>query len=308
MKLSIVTTLYCSAQYINEFHRRSTVQAKKLTDAYEIIFVNDGSPDNSLAVACQLSESDSHIRIIDLSRNYGHHRAMMTGLQHAQGERVFLIDVDLEELPEALEGFWQEMDKDPELDVVIGELAEKTVPFLKRCASETFYKAFNAFSAVKISSRDLVSRLMARGYVEALLQYDEKEIFFPAVWEDAGFKQKRILATKSYDGFTTYTARKKMVMAINAITSFSSKPLIYISYLGILFSLGSLLFIALLAYRKLSGQAVALGWTSMIAVMFLIGGVIMFALGLIGIYISKIYDQVKGRPNAIVKRIYQKNP
>ena len=307
MKLSIVTTLYCSSRYIHEFYERISTQARLVTDRYEIIFVNDGSPDNSLEVAKKIGASDACVKVIDLSRNFGHHRAMMCGLGYTSGTRVFLIDVDLEEQPEALGEFWREMDADPELDIVIGELEEKPAPFFKKGSSEAFYKAFNALSSVKISSRDMVSRLMTRGYVDALLQYHEKEIFFPAIWEDVGFKQKRLRATKSFDGFTTYTLRKKLVMAFNAITSFSSKPLIYISYLGLLFSMSSLAFMALLVIRRLSGQDVMLGWTSMIAVVFLIGGIIMFALGLVGIYISKIYDQVKGRPNVIVKRVYSAN-
>lgn len=304
MKLSIVTTLYCSAKYIAEFHQRITAEANKVTDSYEIIFVNDGSPDNSLIVARKICEQDAHVKIIDLSRNFGHHRAMMCGLEHADGERVFLIDVDLEELPESLSRFWQEMEKDADIDVVVGELAEKTIPFFKKITSDIFYKLFNLLSIVKISSRDIVSRLMTRDYVNALIEYSEKEIFFPAIWEDVGFKQVRVLATKSYDGNSTYTLKRKLTMAVDAITSFSSKPLTYIFYLGLMFSLGSLAFIVYLIIQKfLIGQAI-LGWTSVMAAIFLVGGIIIFCLGFIGIYLSKIYIQVKSRPNRIVKKIY----
>ncbi len=305
MKLSIVTTLYCSSRYIDEFYKRISIEANKVTDSYEIIFVNDGSPDDSLAVARQICMHDKHVKVVDLSRNFGHHRAMMCGLEHTEGERVFLIDVDLEELPEALSQFWQVMEQDTDIDVVVGQLAEKTVPFFKRTTSDLFYKLFNSLSAVKISSRDIVSRLMTRDYVDALLAYGEKEIFFPAIWEDAGFKQVRVLATKTYDGHSTYTLRKKLTMAVDAITSFSSKPLIYIFYLGLAFSLGALAFMTYLVLRKLIIGKVILGWTSMMAALFLIGGIIIFSLGLIGIYLSKIYIQVKSRPNSIVKKIYE---
>ena len=128
MNLSIVTTLYQSSRYISEFHRRISAEAVKLTPYYEILFVNDGSSDDSLAIARQITGFDSKVCVIDLSRNFGHHRAMMSGLQHAIGKRVFLIDVDLEELPESLSEFWQTMDDDPEIDVVVGEVTEKTVP------------------------------------------------------------------------------------------------------------------------------------------------------------------------------------
>ncbi|MGZ4994181.1 MAG: glycosyltransferase family 2 protein [Methylobacter sp.] len=305
MKLSIVTTLYCSSRYIEEFHKRITAEANKVTDSYEIIFVNDGSSDDSLSVVQKICEQDAHVKVIDLSRNYGHHRAMMCGIQHSKGERVFLIDVDLEEQPESLSQFWQVMNVENDIDVVVGELAEKTVPFLKRVTSDLFYKVFNSLSIVKISSRDIVSRLMTRDYVNALIEYSEKEIFFPAIWEDAGFRQLRVVATKSYDGSSTYTLRRKLAMAVDAITSFSSKPLIYIFYLGLMFSLGSLAFIAYLIIRKFLVGQVVLGWTSVMAAQFLIGGIIIFSLGIIGIYLSKIYIQVKSRPNCIVKKIYQ---
>jgi putative glycosyltransferase len=305
MKLSIVSTLYCSSRYIDEFYKRISVEANKVTDSYEIVFVNDGSPDDSLSVARHICTHDSHVKVVNLSRNFGHHRAMMCGLEYAQGERVFLIDVDLEELPEALGGFWQLMEQDADIDVVVGQLAEKTVPFFKKITSDIFYKLFNSLSVVKISSRDIVSRLMTKDYVGALLAYSEKELFFPAIWEDVGFKQVRILATKVFDGHSTYTLRRKLTMAVDAVTSFSSKPLIYIFYLGLAFSLGALAFMTYLVLRKLIIGQVILGWTSMMAALFLIGGIIIFSQGLIGIYLSKIYTQVKSRPNSIVKKIYE---
>lgn len=306
MNLSIVTTLYSSSRYIEEFYIRISKEAEAITDSYELIFVNDGSPDDSLAIARKLADKDEHIKVIDLSRNYGHHRAMMCGLEYAEGDRIFLIDVDLEELPEKLSQFWWVMEKDQDVDVVIGELVEKSVPFFKRSTSNLFYKLFNLLSVVKISSRDIVSRLMTRDYVNALKEYSEKEIFLPAIWEDTGFRQVRVPATKSYDGNSTYTMKNKLTMAVDAITSFSSKPLIYIFYLGLMFSSGSILFMAFLIIRRLTVGSAILGWTSMFAALFLIGGIIIFSLGIIGIYLSKIYIQVKLRPNSIVKNVFQK--
>src|SRR6185369_8084865 len=120
MKLSIVTTLYYSEPFIKEFYNRITAEAKKITDSYEIIFVNDGSPDPSLAAAIELHKNDTHVKVFDLSRNFGHHKAIMTGLSHAKGDYVFLIDVDLEELPEWLGMFWKDMKNQTEFDVIYG--------------------------------------------------------------------------------------------------------------------------------------------------------------------------------------------
>ena len=305
MNLSIVTTLYQYSRYIAEFHRRISAEAVKLTPDYEIVFVNDGSSDESLAIARQICGFDSKVSVIDLSRNFGHHRAMMSGLQHAIGKRVFLIDVDLEELPESLSEFWQAMEEDPEIDVVVGELAEKMVPFFKKFSSNLFYKVFNTLSVTQISSREIVSRLMDRSYVDALIVYREKEIFFPAIWVDAGFRQKKIPVTKSYDGYSTYTLKKRLTMAVEAITSFSSTPLIYIFYLGLLFSAGAFLFIVALLFRKVFFGHVMHGWTSLMATLFLVGGIIIFSLGVVGIYVSKIYIEIKARPNSIIRKIYK---
>lgn len=305
MKLSIVATLYGSSKYIAEFHARISKVAQTLTNNYEIVFVNDGSPDDSLEIAREICAHDPKVKVLDLSRNFGHHRAMMCGIKHASGERVFLIDVDLEELPELLGTFWKTMETDPEIDVVVGQLQEKTVPILKKAVSSLFYRVFNALSAIRISDREIVSRLMNRAYVNALVEYQEREIFFPAIWVDAGFRQVKIPATKTFDGDSSYTFRKRLVMAVEAITSFSSMPLIYIFYLGLLFSLGSVIFIGFLLLRKLFIGHVILGWTSLMAVLFLVGGIIIFSLGVVGIYVSKIYIEIKARPNSIVRKIYQ---
>ena len=120
MQLSIVTTLYYSEQYIREFYRRTRETAELIAMDYEFIFVNDGSPDGSLKAAVDLHREDQRVKIIDLSRNFGHHRAMMTGLKYATGDRVFLIDVDLEEDPELLETFWKKMDSEDNGEVVYG--------------------------------------------------------------------------------------------------------------------------------------------------------------------------------------------
>ena len=229
----------------------------------------------------------------------------MCGLQNTLGDKVFLIDVDLEELPENLGKFWEAMHENPEIDVIVGELEEKTVPLMKKSVSGLFYKIFNAFSSVQISDREIVSRLMRRAYVNALAAYEEREIFFPAIWMDAGFNQKKIPATKTFDGNSTYTLKKKLSMAVEAITSFSSKPLIYIFYLGLLFSLGAAIFISYLVLRKWILGHVFVGWTSLMAVLFFIGGIIIFSLGVVGIYVAKIYIEVKARPYSIVRKVYQ---
>ena len=143
MKLSIVTTLYKSSPYIDEFYARISKEAQKITDDYEIIFVDDGSPDDSLQKAVALYEKDSKVKVIELSRNFGHHKAIMTGLSHAKGEFVFLIDSDLEEEPELLGKFWEELHKEKELDVVFGVQESRKGGWFEKFTGGLFWKLIN---------------------------------------------------------------------------------------------------------------------------------------------------------------------
>jgi putative glycosyltransferase len=306
MKLSIVTTLYQSSRYMEEFHHRMTATARAITDDYELVFVNDGSPDDSLEVAKKLLAGDRHIVIVDLSRNFGHHRAMMTGLERAEGEYVFLIDVDLEEHPENLTAFWDYLSAHAEADVVIGELqTKKQGGLMRRLTSSWFWNLFNFLSYIKISNRELISRLMRRRYIDSLISYQERELFIPGVWAHAGYNQHYLPAEKTFDGHSTYTLRRRLVMAVDAIASFSSKPLLMVFYTGVLFVIGAALAILYLSFRKLVYGYGILGWASMVSFLFFIGGVIIFSLGIVGMYIAKIYTEVKQRPNSIIKTIYR---
>lgn len=304
MKLSIVTTLYQSSRYLEEFHRRMTATARAITDDFELIFVNDGSPDDSLEVAKGLLAGDSHIVIIDLSRNFGHHRAIMTGLERAKGEFVFLIDVDLEEEPEILTTFWDYLTSHTDTDVVIGQMQTKKQSLARRLASLWFYDVFNYLSSVKLTKKELIARLMTRRYVDSLISYRERELFIPGIWVHAGYKQHHLAAEKTFDGYSTYTLRRRLVMAVDAITSFSAKPLLMVFYTGTLFVVGAVLVILYLIFNKLFYGSAIEGWASLLASLFFIGGVIIFSLGIVGIYTAKIYTEVKQRPNSIIKTVY----
>ena len=151
MKLSIVTTLYNSSDYIEGFYDRITNTALKITGDYEIIFVNDGSKDDSLEKAVSLFQKDDRIKVIDLSRNFGHHRAIMTGLSHARGDYVFLIDSDLEEEPELLDIFWKELGNSTGVDVIYGVQEKRKGGLFERISGWFFYRFFNMVSDFKIS-------------------------------------------------------------------------------------------------------------------------------------------------------------
>lgn len=305
MDLSIVSTMYESAPYLDEFYRRTCAAAEKVTQDYEIVLVNDGSPDDSLDVAIGLYENDPRVRVVDLSRNFGHHKAMMTGLAHASGDLVFLIDCDLEEDPELLGTFYDEL-KASGADVVYGVQESRKGDYWERISGNIFYTVFNALSSHPIPANVVVARLMTAPYVAALVDHKEREILIGGLWAATGFDQRAIPVQKHDKGKSTYDVPRKVSHLVNAITSFSSKPLVYIFYLGTFIMIVSVLAALYLVVRRLFFDTLLSGWPSLMVSIWFLGGLMIFCIGVIGIYLSKVFMEAKQRPYTIVKRIYDR--
>ena len=305
MKLSIVATLYQSAPYIAEFHQRASTAAKQLVgEDYEIVLVNDGSPDNSLDIAVKLTENDPHVIVIDLSRNFGHHKAMMTGLAHAKGERIFLIDSDLEEEPEWLLSFTKQMD-DQASDVIFGIQSKRKGGVIENITGSFFYRVFRILTGLAQPNNIVTARLMSRRYLDALLLHKERELNIGGLWIITGFQQCSQIIQKHSTSPTTYSLSQKFRHLINAVTSFSSLPLVFTFYSGFFISISALGYIVYLTIRYLFIASPPDGYTSIIASIWLFSGLIIFFLGVQGIYISKIFSEVKQRPYTIVSQIYK---
>lgn len=307
VELSIVSTLYCSAPFVEEFYRRVTRAAATLTPAYEIVLVNDGSPDDSLEIALRLHAQDARLRVIDLSRNFGHHKAMMTGLEHARGKLVFLIDSDLEEDPDLLGEFWDEM-QITGADVVYATQSARQDRLLERAGARAFYAAFNALSTVNLPQNLMTLRLMTRRYVSALVQHRERELMIAGLWAITGFHQVPKPVQKRHKGITTYDVRRKIATLVNSVTSFSNRPLVYIFYLGVSISTLAGFAALYLLIRRVFFDTLLTGWPSLIVSVWLLGGLTLLCLGVIGIYVSKIFLETKQRPYTIVRAVYESDP
>lgn len=304
MKLSIVATLYLSAPYIKEFHQRACTAARELVgEDYEIVLVNDGSPDNSLDLAVKLTECDDHIVVVDLSRNFGHYKAMMTGLANTQGERIFLIDSDLEEDPEYLTGFARQMDSES-CDVVYGVQEKRKGGWFERWSGQWFNRLFKVLTGLALPENITTARLMTRRYVEALLRHEEREVFMAGLWHITGFDQRPQAVKKHSTSATTYTLRRKMSVLVNSVTSFSNAPLVGIFYIGVSISMVASAYIAYLVLNWMFLAKPVGGWTSVMASIWLLGGMIISFIGIVGIYLSKIYSEAKQRPYTIVRQVY----
>ena len=306
MRLSIVTTLYNSAPHVREFYQRALRAAQGITDDFEIVFVNDGSPDDAFAQVIELHRSDARVVGIDLSRNFGHYKAIMTGLGHCRGERVFLIDSDLEEDPALLAEFSRLMDE-RSCDVVYGVQAERKGGWLERVSGALFWRLFNWLSRVRLTPNLVTARLMTRRYVRNLVRFRDQEVFLAGLWQITGFEQVAVQVHKSSRGASNYTLRRKIAVLVNSITSFSNLPLEMIFYVGLAISAGAFGYIAYLVVRWTTHEQPVLGWTSVIASIWLLGGLMISFLGVIGIYLAKVFMEAKRRPYTVIRQIWRRD-
>jgi putative glycosyltransferase len=302
MKLSIVTTLFRSAPHLAEFHARMTAAVTPFTKDYEILLVNDGSPDESQEVGLALCRNDPHVGLIELSRNFGHHKAMMTGLAHARGELVFLIDCDLEEAPELFEQCHRTMQATG-ADVVYGVQQRRRGRWLERVCAGLYYRVFNLLCDERLPENVLTARLMTHRYVRSLVRHREREVCIGGLWVITGFRQVPLTVEKRTLCTTTYSLSHKVAVMVNHLTAFSNRPLVYIFYLGCLIMLLSGGFGTYLVARRLAGRILE-GWASIMVSLWFLGGLILFCIGIVGIYLAKMFSEVKQRPYTIVRERY----
>ncbi len=305
MKISVVTPLYKSAPYIEELHRRCVSAMRAAgADQYEVIFVNDASPDASLEIAKRVAADDPNVTVIDLARNFGQHRATMTGLEYATGDYVFVMDSDLEDEPEWITLFHRELTA-RNCDVVFGVNNNLKGGWLYARARNAFYSVLNVLSSVSFPANVCSARLMSRRYVEALLQFKERELFMAGVWHMAGFTQLPIEVVKQDRSPSTYSTSRLISVFVNSVTAFSTRPLALISVFGIGLSLIAFAFTGWVLYKKAVYGVAIEGWASVMAAVLTIGGLSLFFNGVMAIYIAKIFVEVKQRPRTIIKDVHR---
>jgi putative glycosyltransferase len=304
MKLSIVTTLYKSGAYVEEFYRRASEAAQRIDDDYEIVMVDDGSPDNSLEIACAIARTDSRVRVVELSRNFGHHKALMAGLDNARGELCFLIDSDLEEDPALLGAFLDKM-QSADYDVVYGFQESRKGDMLESAGGKVAWYWISKLYSIDIPVNQCTVRLMRREYVDALLLHRESSTVIGGLWVITGFRQVGLPIAKGHRQESSYSLLLRLAALFNGITSFSTVPLNLMVMFGMIVSFVSFAFGVFVILEKFVRNSAA-GWASLIVSIWFMGGVIVFCLGVIGIYISRIFVETKNRPYVIVRRIHQR--
>ena len=306
-RLSVVTSVYRSARFIPTFIDATVAAVRQANiEQYEIIFVNDGSPDDSLEYLLQARTDNASIKIVDLSRNFGHHKAIMAGLSYARGELTFIIDCDLEVQPSVLQRFLDTL-QGTSADVVYGVQEKRKGAWVERTGGALFWHLFNRLSRTRIPPNVLSERLMTRRYVDALLSLGDRNVFLGGMMYWSGFRQIAVLVEKTQrEGPSTYSFGKRFALLLEAVTSFSTVPLKLVLAGGIaLTSCAGLAGIALLIRKMFHPEAVLVGFTSLMLVIIGMGGIIITVLGVIGLYISRIYTQTQNRPLFIVREFHE---
>lgn len=309
MKLSIVSTLYNSEKFVPKLLEELTKVVEKIgidKKDYEIILVDDGSPDNSLKVAIEEKKKykDVNIIILELSRNFGHHKAFWAGISKSSGEYVFLIDSDMDVDPSYLKSFYCEILNQEDIDVVYGVLKDKK---LIRKTSNLFWKFFNYVSGVQVPLNITTERIMNRSYVNALLNLNDFNLFLGGLYYWLGFHQKSIEVRRiSKRRKSNYVLTKRIHLFIEALTSFTSYPIWLMLKFSLYLNVLSIIFLSYLIMRKIMfPETILLGYASISALLIFFGSLIIFVICMVGIYIEKIYNQVKQRPRYIVRKEYK---
>lgn len=304
MKLSVVTTLYNTSDYLSDFLSKvSQLHNQFSMNSYELILVDDGSTEAQYSKAKSVSESYQNLKLIRLSRNFGHHHALLEGLRRATGDLIFLVDSDLEEDPLDFSLLYSEMVQ-TKADLVYGFQENRRGGAWERISGKIFYFLMNKFMKVDISENVLTSRLMTRRYLDALLLHTETQVNFSGLSSITGFNQTKIPLKKVRLRKTTYSLSRKVSVLIDAITSFSSSPLKLIFGIGVVIFTASVVVTLSLMIEWINQGNPTSGWASLILSIWLLGGLNMLSLGVIGVYISKIFMETKRRPRVIISEVY----
>lgn len=301
--LSVVVPCFNEEDCLQALHRRLTAVCAAVESSYEIVLVDDGSSDATWAMMRELAAEDSRVVAVKLSRNHGHQRALSCGLGICRGQRIFVIDADLQDPPELLPQMMARMDDGA--DVVYGQRRRRTgeTPF-KLLTARLFYRILARLSDVPIPMDVGDFRLMSRRVLDALNAMPEQHRFIRGMVAWIGFRQEAL----AYDrdprlaGETKYPLRRMIRFALDAVASFSTRPL---ALAGSLSVLTALLGLGILAYAGVSyatGRVVS-GWTSLVGVVAVLASAQLAILGVIGFYLGRLYEQVKGRPLYVVEEV-----
>lgn len=298
-KISVIISCYNEEKAIPLFYEEIEKNIKDFENTeFEYIFINDGSTDNTLSVIKDLKNKDNKVKYVSFSRNFGKEAAIYAGLEHATGDYVTLMDADLQDPPFLLKDMYKAVVEEGYDAVGTRRVTRKGEPVIRSFFARIFYKLINKMSKIEMvdGARDYV--LMSRQVVNSILSLKEYNRYSKGLFSFVGFKVKWIEFenVQRVAGETKWSFWKLFMYALEGITAFSTKPLIFSSFIGLLFCLLAFLLILLIIVRTLCFGDPTSGWPSLVCIIFMVSGIQLFSLGIIGQYLSKTYLEVKRRP------------
>lgn len=304
-KLSIIVPCYNEEQAIPIFYERISKELKKISKklSSEIIFINDGSKDNSLNVMKELSKKDPRVKYISFSRNFFKEAGIYAGLKASTGDYVCVMDVDLQDPPELIEEMYDSI-KNGECDIcACRRVNRKGENKIKSIGAELFYKLINKISDANITPGARDFRMMTRQVVDAILELTEYNRFSKGIFGWVGFETKWLeyKNIERVNGESKINLKKLISYALDGITAFSTTPLVISSIIGIIFLIISFVAILIIIAKTLLFGDPVSGWPSLACIIFFVGGIQLFCVGIMGQYLSKTYLETKKRPLYIIK-------
>lgn len=300
MHISVVSPVYLGEKLVPELVQRIKASLERIAETYEIILVEDGSPDNSWAAVQKACENDTSVKGIQLSRNFGQHYAITAGLEQAKGDWIVVMDCDLQDQPEEISKLLEKTKEG--FDIVFAQRENRQDNFLKILSSKVFYSLFGYLTGTKQDSSIANFGMYHKNAIKAVLSMKDYTRYFPTMIQWVGFNSAKVNvqhASRS-EGNSSYSWRKLTKLAVNNIIAFSDKPLRLTIRLGFTISLLSFVIGLIYIYLYATGRIQVMGYTSIIVAITFSSGLIISTLGLIGLYLGKAFDQTKQRPTYIV--------
>lgn len=303
MLFSIVSPVYRAEKIIPTLVERIEKSVSKITSDFEIILVEDGSPDKSWRVIEGITKTNPKVKGIQLSRNFGQHYAITAGLDLAKGEWVVVMDCDLQDQPEEIEKLYAKAKEG--YDVVLASRHSRKDSFIKKTFSLWFYKTLSYLTGYKHDETVANFGVYHKSVIEAVKKMRESIRYFPTMVKWVGFKTYKVKVEHAprLEGETSYNLKKLIKLAVDIVLAYSDKPLQMLVKFGFLLSLGSMLVALFYVIKWMIGGISEPGFTSLIVSIWFLSGMIMMTLGIVGLYVGKTFEGVRNRPIYIIKKI-----
>lgn len=298
---SIVIPLFNEEQTIDALYKRLTSVMTTMGSDYEIIFVDDGSTDQSLGILKKIYQTDKRIRIVSLSRNFGQHIALIAGLDHAKGDAIILMDGDLQDPPEEILKLLAKFNEGYDIVYAIRKIRNDNL--LKKYISTLFFKGFKTVANIAVPPNTGIFRIMSRRSADAFLQCREKDRLTIGLMSWTGFSHSGVATVREcrYAGKSKYNFRKSLKLSLDGIISFSQFPLKIATYLGFFIASTSAGIGIYILIKKIFEGTPVPGYASIIISVLFLGSIQLIMIGILGEYISRIYTEVQNRPLYIIK-------